>query len=596
MDPWINSLVQSPLVRSLNTVPSRMSSFAHGVKDNVPPFSSTKVTLDPFQPSSAGWQASALTAPSDNSTSLFTFQIPQYGLLDKMYLKVRVFRKYAADLYNDTNPDAATLNDGLRTPLNSPAIRAFAASDPATAAGMFGQTSSYYDAKRQSVSTSMNFANVFTEIRLKTNNKDIERLYPAAIANEVSKLPSNLRSFYEEALCGYAAGLVLNANGTAPTSFPAQFTHLWDPSADIVTVTHDGIVADYKWGASHKAGGDSIVNAVRGAHYFVDFLIPLPFSSLHQLKDNFQTRFVEPLEVHVQAQAFPGIHTGRSGSTDNGSDGYRMSLVCTFHNFHDVIENSIRDQNYKRGFPASIYAYDHQSSAALTSTTNTGNEIKIFLNSKNLVSEIILLRKNTATIASQFAPNAAGGALIGRLPYSTMFNESSDSNRPYYIKFEGSGRIIWEGWDYELLGPDASDYELADGHPYGEDSVQSGRKNRYLPASQSNTVSKFNDYIVTTAPANAQANEICVTNTFLVGGVQLGFAHSMRVMKFGFQSNCHYYTGAIALQTISNPTITISDPSQSAMFTNQSFDCVLKCCTMNRIDSDTGVVTTTLNV
>ena len=81
--------------------------------------------------------------------------------------------------------------------------------------------------------------------------------------------------------------------------------------------------------------------------------------------------------------------------------------------------------------------------------------------------------------------------------------------------------------------------------------------------------------------------------------VTLGFPH-LYSMRFGFQAHDSFYTGGLALQTISNPYVEIENLGESltlwdAGAANYTMDVILKSCIMLRIDSDTGVITTSLD-
>jgi hypothetical protein len=74
MDLTVNSQVQSPLVRTLSTIPSKASSFTYNIADNIPPISFTRVEVS----------ASSGTKFGDS----FQFRVPQYGYLQECYLKI----------------------------------------------------------------------------------------------------------------------------------------------------------------------------------------------------------------------------------------------------------------------------------------------------------------------------------------------------------------------------------------------------------------------------------------------------------------------------------------------------------------------------
>lgn len=512
MDPWINSLVQSPLVRSLSTVPSRMSSFAYGVRDNVPPFSFAKEVINQTT-GSYGWESDVLTVGEMNADKTFLFNIPESGLLDRMYLRVRMIGKtqVTRDPLMPIEAGAAGARTALRLEKQA------------------------FDAK----SSSMNFASLLETATLRTTgNKDIEVLNPVAIASHVQKLPSAQRRFWMQCLNGFAAG----KSGDAIT----PFTVLYNPYAEISDASDD---------YPGDRGSD--------AHQCADFLIPLPFSLLSQLKDNLQTRFVDNLTLSVKMRKDDAMFS----EVGTGNNGYLMSLVCIFHNFHDVIENSIRDQNFKRGFPASIYSHNYVYGESQISAS--GKKLTHRITSRHLVSEMYcVLRYNDATTAH---PRYALPSVL-------------DNVGPFKFTLYGSGRQLWQAYSWELSGPDVADYQLADAHAYGEDLTKSTKAE--IVQYQGTDPSLITDSIT-------NSGVIC-------DRITLGFPH-LYSLRFGFQANDNFYTGGIALQTISNPTLEIESLGTTATpwaATANSFtmDLVLKTCNMIRIDSDTGVITTSLDV
>ncbi len=496
MDPWINSLVQSPLVRSLNTVPSRMSSFAYGVRDNVPPFSFTKEVVDQSTGNvSLSWEPVANTLTG--TVEQFDFRIPESGLLDRMYLRVRMYSQ-----------------NGTRLPLD-------AATTPLAV---------YNKSIRDARSSSMNFGSILEQAVLRTTgNKEIETLYPTAIAAQVEKMPSAQREFWYQCLNGFAAG-----TSTAGVSI-TPFSQLYNPYAQIEGQTETNL-----------------------QNLHADFLIPLPFSMMDQLKDNFQTRFVDDLTVNVKLRVDSVLTAMQAGAT--GFAGFRASLVCVYHNFHDVIENSIRDQNFKRGFPASVYTHTYYRE----NTFSVVNKKIIYrLANKHLISELYC--------GLQYQASSASNAMTSLPP-------SDGTIGPFKFTLYGSGRQIWSAYSWELSGPDVADYQLADAHAYGED---------------------LSHPILADVAVNRSIRVVASVATQM-DRVTLGFPHLYSV-RFGFQAHDNFYTGGLALQTLSNPTLEIEslgsetapwDPSN----TKFKFDVILKACQMLRIDSDTGVITTSLDV
>jgi len=164
----------------------------------------------------------------------------------------------------------------------------------------------------------------------------------------------------------------------------------------------------------------------------------------------------------------------------------------------------------------------------------------------------------------------------------------SETPISFFFRLSGSGRELWSGWDFELCGPHAQDFELADGHAYGEDLAQS----QYL-----SMVTSQPSELVGVSESTKGVTELL--QTMRVGKVQLGFSHAMFPIKFGMQANQNFYTGGIALQTISNPTLEITAYANGAPVTTAFWDTydaevTLRYSQMLRIDSDTGVITTTL--
>ena len=519
MDPWINSLVQSPLVRSLNTVPSRMSSFAYGVRDNVPPFSFVKEVVDRKGGEALAWtdaDPAGLTFAGETQTG-FEFDIPESGLLDRMYLRVRMYSK-----------------SGARVPLDSiGAAQAVVGIDPADY---------YVKGTRDAYGSSMNFASILNSVVLRTTGaKAIQTLYPNAIASEVQKLPSAQREFWYQCLNGFAAG-VADTAAAAPGKTP-PFTQLYNPYGEIA------------------AANGILLAAVNKQNQWADFLIPLPFDVLHQLKDNFQTRFVDDLSVAVSFNVDAALTAGPGA--DN--PGFKCSLVCLYHNFHDVIENSIRDQNFKRGFPASVYSHNYVIERA---TSQSGKVLTYRFANTNLISEIICsLRTRADPVASR---------------HSTALPPRDGTIGPFKFTLLGSGRQLWQAYSWELSGPDTADYQLADAHAYGEDLSRP---------------------VICRRVQNTMRNVAYASNQLIADQITLGF-EQLYCLRFGFQAHDTFYTGGLALQTISNPTLLIeslgtldtpwADPQAGQI--RYSMDVTLKTCMMLRIDSDTGVITTSLDV
>jgi len=70
----------------MSTVPSKASSFVHGVRDNVPPFSYQKVVVQAWNNPS--------TTTQDQSHK---FRIPQFGTLNRAYLRIKTVNQVPTD-------------------------------------------------------------------------------------------------------------------------------------------------------------------------------------------------------------------------------------------------------------------------------------------------------------------------------------------------------------------------------------------------------------------------------------------------------------------------------------------------------------------
>lgn len=96
MDVVINSLVQSPLVRTMETVASKANSFTHHIPDNCPPHSEAKITV-------SAREADPTTRTQLLGNTVMTYDIPAYGYLRRAVVKVTFqvteFGGYAT-LYN----------------------------------------------------------------------------------------------------------------------------------------------------------------------------------------------------------------------------------------------------------------------------------------------------------------------------------------------------------------------------------------------------------------------------------------------------------------------------------------------------------------
>jgi len=618
MDPVINSLVQSPLVRSMSTVPSKASSFVHGVRDNVPPFSFQKVVVKP-------WNNPSKTSQDDTHK----FRIPQFGTLNRAYLRIKTknytrtggFSTDAAsypDVLHDTDADAANQGNFLAVPADSaynalrgtcrlPWIHPSQSGKSVSKGFPLGQGGSHVihagaltnpnngglqgyannkefaaqatilgsDAHIPKSSNAWNVINVLDEMRLTTNGKLIETVYGETIPAEVVKMPEGLRDFYTRGMVGWAAG---NATSGFKGESEMGYQNPWDPTA----CHRDGYGR-----LSMDALLTNTGQRVLGVHQHAYFTVPVTLSSLKTLSKNYQTRFVEDLELEVKMKELGrGFNDDLMSSTDKIKY-HDVELVLIYHNWHDNIENTIRNSNYKRGVPASVYSTNWVRAATTAKANGNDGKVTIPITSRNLATEILIVAKS----------KAASGTIF---PVEVLRRNKSDyvvsltGDFGYTMEFTGSGKTIWSARSQELQGPDSADYDLTERSLKGGDCAYGG-------ISRQGYVQKFPQLIagskVNKVGLVTQTSAAMVTQT----SVDYSFGDNMALMRFGFQTTDEFYSGGIALQTISNPTITLTPDGRQANEggwgdSEVEFDVYVKHANLVRIDSDTGAISRTLDV
>jgi len=599
MDPVINSLVQSPFVRSMSTVPSKATSFVHGVRDNVPPFSYQKVVVKPWNNISTSSQEQS-----------HKFRIPQYGTLNRAYLRIKTTNKisvgdspvdadYPIDLFqaNSLSPvvnDAAydLLKDRIRLPWTHTTQTRFSplkcaplggggtslllnsAVSNQSGSGALEPHAVFPGADLQVVppenklgksSNAWNVVNILDEIRLTTNGKTIETLYGETIPAEVVKMPEQLRDWYMKGMVGFANG---DRKGNVKND-PDYLTP-WDPSA-----CHRDVYGRLSTTPIlHTSDQGALMENLHAAFY-----VPLPLSSLKTLSKNYQTRFVEDLELEVKTKE---LDRGFNVTTLNSSNvkSHSVELVLIYHNWHDNIENTIRNSNYKRGVPASVYSTNWVRAATSFKVGTGVGPYAIPLTSRNLVTEMVVVAK---------LPSIGDIGGFDSLKKLKSDYTSIVKDLTYKIELSGSGKTIWSANNLELQGPDTSDYDLTDRKMSGGDCGYGGsrgdRRALYEPSE-----GHYNTKIigVDMTKTNGDKPNQC--------GVDYSFGDAMSIMRFGFQTTDEFYSGGIALQTISNPTINITMYSTGWNKQELEFNVYVKHANMVRIDSDTGAITRTLDV
>lgn len=612
MDPVINSLVQSPLVRSMSTVPSKASSFVHGVRDNVPPFSFQKVVVQP-------WNNPSKTSQDQSHK----FRLPQFGTLNRAYLRINMNNTvptvantvFATEDYNtifDPSSSVAKVSgdDGEYTAIkekfripwvhdsqirgevlrNGAPFGAGGGLMPAREGFVNERSGLKHTAgtERQmahgglivdpankcgTVSNGWNVCNILDEMRLTTNGKLIETVYGETIPAEVVKMPGDLRDFYTKGMLGYKNG---GTDGTRQD--PPLYNGAWDPSACMRGAS--GLFP------CETVLTDTDYQKVAQEHQHASFIVPVTLSSLKSLSKNYQTRFVEDLELEVKMKDIGrGFNEYSAANLDDATKYHSVELVLIYHNWHDNIENTIRNSNYKRGVPASVYSTNWVRAATTAKVVSDTLPLSIPLTSRNLVTEMVVVARSKRLPPATF-------------PVACMQRRKSDYTIPlgeefhYTLELTGSGKTIWSASSKELQGPDSGDYDLSDRRLAGGDAAFGGRK--------AITGSCIDDgKQISNLHINASEVTTLGSGHISQSGVDVSFGDNMAIMRFGFQTTDEFYSGGIALQTISNPTVKITPPAllkHKWTDVEVEFDVYVKHANLVRIDSDTGAVSRTLDV
>ena len=311
MDVAIQSQIQSPLVRTLQSIPTNSSNFVHGIPDNTPPFSKNTIRVEAYDSEPA------------NLSGKFKFKIPQGGHLNALMLRYRAIG-HKSD------------NDQVLLHL---------------------------------VDSPFTFGNGIEKIELRARNDIIETIYATSLPFEVlSKIQGEqMGKNVLQGLAGYTGA-----------ELPST---LLDPRYQLTTI-----------------GANALRVRNSGELAVQDFLIPIPLSSTFYLKDNFQTRLLEDLELVVHTRKTP---TQAAASYDLDAtplplvDRHDMSLSVDFINFHENVEEVIRNENFKPNVPAALLQSDrlHYRAKHQSSTSSLDVETLVYsvdLNTDALVTDLFI--------------------------------------------------------------------------------------------------------------------------------------------------------------------------------------------------------------
>ncbi len=360
MDVTIQSQIQSPLVRTLQSVPTNSSNFIHGIPDNTPPFSKSTVKVR------------STSGDPNKLDDLHVFKVPQNGHLNRAFLFYR--------MYGHVNSTRA-----ISTDTDNP----------------------------------FSFGEGIEWIQLRTHNNIIQTLYPAALTYEVASLAKG-EQMLKNNIQGLAGYYAQDENGA-----------LRDPPVlqkPTYRITPTGGVADFEQLA------------------IKDYLIPLPFSSTMYLKDNLQTRLMEDLEIVVKTRTSPTqapilAHDGPIAITDRND----LELTLDYINFHESVEEAIRNENFKPDVPAALLQSDHRHFTALHKSTKlagsagTSQIYEVDLNCDGLVTDIF--------VAARIHP---AGRQYSR--YETFHNTA------FHFELQSGGESILSGFKFEFDGIESRNY------------------------------------------------------------------------------------------------------------------------------------------
>lgn len=272
-DVVIQSQLQSPLVRTLQNIPTNSTHLYHGIPDNTPPNSKHKVIVNKHR------------GDIRDLNGEQAFKIPQNGHLSRLYFTYRMIGHIdGGDATVATDPDnPCSIADSIE----------------------------YFE--------------------LRTHNNVIERVYASSIPFLNSSIATSEQSL-STLLIGTAGYIALDSTKQL---FPV-------PNYSRALVTLDDLTEE---------DGDEIQAK--------DYIINVPFSSLFYLKDNLQTRMMEDMEVVVKLKTGPSQSAVNPGTFKfEDDDTHQLQMHCSFINFHENVENTIRNENYKANVPASLLQND----------------------------------------------------------------------------------------------------------------------------------------------------------------------------------------------------------------------------------------------
>ena len=510
-DSIIQSQITSPMVRMLQSIPTNSDTFVHNIPDNTPPFSKTRIEVE---------ATNKTTNPVDLN-GIQVFKVPQMGYLNRVYMMYRM-------------------------------------------RGHDANVSSWYNSP-------MNFAEGIEYIELRTHNNVIQRIYSEAIPFEHMSVCKSRDEKIQalQMMAGYSSVIInTDVQNVAHAEIPEWYIYSTQEvagndrtknSSDVQT----SVIATNPT-LTQSIGGTKVVN------YFtqsLDFIIPIPLSSTYYLKDNLQTRFLEDLEIHVKTRRSKNQSTektltynssptlneiasplGGTYATDNvqynstnadATMDHKITMIFHYHNWHENVEQVIRNTNFKPSIPACLLSSDymeyegvHENNATDTIQTSTFN-----ISSDALITDIFIIP-------------------ILKKGYSLNVSALHTPGRAYRFKPYASLR-------FQLYSGNEVIYE---------------------------TTKAEADTVLATHFSTARRqhqNSGCLPNGYELYGSRI---------RFGFNNTDEHWDGGISLASLVNPRFVITQTGQNSS-NNQWFvwKIILKRKVLLRIDSNTGYIEKSLS-
>lgn len=337
-------------------------------------------------------------------------------------------------------------------------------------------------------------------VKLQTHNKDIQTIYRRELAGMLERAPADQKSLY------YNAMRAQDANGQ-----PVDFS---------VTQTNTTVTC----------------------------YVPLLWSSCDIQYNNFSTRFVEDMEVVVQMNSVAGTNGALVTGTEVvdtavGTRGVTVAVVSYFYNWHDKIENRVRNTNFPKGQPATILARDAKE------------EVYPFALGTN--PQTFDIRSNNACYALSVQVYTTDNAYVKRRQEGRKLTE---------LRLLGAGQELWKTTSQESETIDAWDFELSTLNPRPRGPVASLE--------------------------GVYAAELAAATNPGATPLKINYSNIAHI-PFGFSSNPLYNTGVLGLQTISNPQLEITTLTTPTADFRVSI--IVHHYKFIRIDSDNGTITTSLD-